>query len=225
MIETTGVESEGLEAFLARLASASPTPGGGAAAALTGALAAALVAMVSRVTARRDPTPDVTEAAAAADELCHRVTRLATDDAEAYERVLEARRLPLEARKDGVRSALTHATEVPLELVRCSRELLALCEIVAPHARASALGDLAVAVSLAWAALESGAGTARVNLKELEDPQFVTATGGELNRLVAEGQTLRHRVLEVVRERLGISREARGRPRSHGRRASRGGPA
>ena len=80
---------ETIDAFLTELASGSPLPGGGAAAALTGALAAALVGMVCRVAARRDPSaPGRVEVAAAADELGRRLTALMREDVAAYGRVL-----------------------------------------------------------------------------------------------------------------------------------------
>src|SRR5207248_3340135 len=81
---------------LDRLASGEPAPGGGAAAALAGATAAALVAMACRVTARRAPSEALAAAVDAADELRHRLMALMHEDVEAYAAVLEWRRAPSE---------------------------------------------------------------------------------------------------------------------------------
>jgi formiminotetrahydrofolate cyclodeaminase len=196
------IQSETVESLLARFADGTPTPGGGAAAALTAATAAALLGMVCRVTQARSGTdPRVTATAARADELRPRLLGLVAADASAYERVLEGRRLSGDARPLALRRALVGATEVPLEVARHSLEILTASAEVAGTVRASALGDLGVLVSLAWAALESSAGTARMNLKVLEDAAFVTTAERELARLVAEGTSARARAAEMMAAR------------------------
>jgi len=187
--------------FLTALGSGAPAPGGGAAASLCGALAAALVAMVCRVTAERDPSAasEVSPSIARADELWQRLAGLVTDDMDAYRRVIDARRSG--GGPDAVQRALTRATEVPLMLARGSRDVLALCESVAPRARASALSDLGVAAALAGGALESGVLTARANLAEVTDARFARASEDELAVLLAEGREARQRALETIASR------------------------
>lgn len=193
--------AETLEQFLGRLASGAPAPGGGAAAALAGALAAALVGMVCRVTGRHDPSAGLAESLGPVDALRDELTRLVEDDARAYEQVLATRRLPAGRREAEGQAALEHATEVPARLARCSRAVLAACETVAPQARSSALVDLGVAASLARAALDSGTATARINLKELADARRAAAMEADLARLVSEGHALHERVANTLRAR------------------------
>ncbi len=187
--------SQSVDTFLAALGSGSPVPGGGAAAALCGALAAALVAMVCRVTAEREPSArdEVTRITARADQLRRRLVELVDEDMVAYRGVLQSRAKAPGAAASG-QDAHRRATEVPLLLARASRDVLALCEAAAKRARTSTLSDLGVAAALAWGALESSALTARVNLKELRDAEFVRASQRELGDLLAEGEGLRHRV-------------------------------
>jgi len=187
--------------FLTALGSGAPAPGGGAAASLCGALAAALVAMVCRVTAERDPSTasEVSPSIARADELWQRLAGLVTDDMDAYRRVIDARRSG--GGPDAVQRALTRATEVPLMLARGSRDVLALCESVAPRARASALSDLGVAAALAGGALESGVLTARANLADVTDARFARASEDELAVLLAEGREARQRASETIASR------------------------
>ena len=193
--------AESMHEFLTVLGSGAPAPGGGAAASLCGALAAALVAMVCRVTAERDPSAasEVSPSIARADELWQRLAGLVTDDMDAYRRVIDARRSG--GGPDAVQRALTRATEVPLMLARGSRDVLALCESVAPRARASALSDLGVAAALAGGALESGVLTARANLAEVTDARFARASEDELAVLLAEGREARQRALETIASR------------------------
>lgn len=191
-----------MDAFLAALASGAPAPGGGAAAALAGALAAALVAMVCRVTVARDRSAGALDAvASSADELRRRLSGLVDDDVDAYWRVIEARRLGVDGRPALV-VVLTRATEVPLAMATGSRDVLRMCEAVGDRARRSALSDLAVAAALAWGALEAGAVTVRANLKELTDTQLVRASERAVEHLLVEGERLRRRVAEMIAARM-----------------------
>jgi formiminotetrahydrofolate cyclodeaminase len=193
--------------FLRSLGSGAPTPGGGAAAALCGSMAAALVAMVGRVTAARESSAERQASAivAQADDLGDRLARLATEDMEAYERMIEARRSRGEPAD--LARALARATEVPIQAVRASREVLALCETLAPLARRTALSDLAVAASLAWSAIESGALTARTNLAEAQAPEVARTSERELSGLLASGQDARGRLSATM-----AARANRGQP-------------
>lgn len=185
--------------FLDDLASAAPAPGGGAAAGLAGALAAALVAMVCRVTARREPPgAELLEAARRADELRGRLARLTADDATAYGAVLAARRAHDPAAAE---AALARATEVPLAVARSAADVLALAGEVAPAARASALGDLGVALALATAALDGATITARANVAEMAGAARARAAGAEIDGLVADGQARRSRAAAAIARR------------------------
>jgi methenyltetrahydrofolate cyclohydrolase len=192
--------AEPLQAFLVALASGDPTPGGGAAAALGGALAAALVAMVSRATAGRDPgaRDEMTVIAMRADELRELLTGLVTQDMDAYRGLLDARR---SRQPEAAERALRRATEVPLMVARDSQSVLTVCETAASRARASTLSDLAVAAALGWAALEAGALTARANLGDLQDAAFVEASERELARLLDNGRDARGRALDTITTR------------------------
>jgi methenyltetrahydrofolate cyclohydrolase len=197
-LDDGGGEVDAVERYLADLASAAPAPGGGSAAALAAALGAALVAMTCRVTAKHaGAAPSVSplgELAGEADGLRGRLTALAKDDARAYSGVIAARRLPAPSQGTAVQNALRRATEVPERLAAESRNVLALCERIAPSARASTLSDLGVAAILAHGALRAGALTARTNLAGIADGDFTGGTTRRLDALVAEGMVLAERI-------------------------------
>jgi formiminotetrahydrofolate cyclodeaminase len=110
---------ESVDDFLEQLASRVPAPGGGSAAALTGAASAGLVGMVCRVTAEHAADGESFRAMAReADELRNRLQALMRDDARAFSSLLEARRVPGDQRGVGAREALCRATEVPLEIAQ-----------------------------------------------------------------------------------------------------------
>jgi formiminotetrahydrofolate cyclodeaminase len=184
-----------VQELLERIASPDPSGGGGAAAALTGATAAALVAMVAGVAARREPEDaGLREIVGEMRASSARMLALIDGDVAAFGRVVEARRRTDDSRAEAVRDALIGATEVPLELAAASRRVLEQCASVLPRARPSTLADIAVAATLAAAALEGAALTARANLDALEAPAFVAETRRRLEGLLREGAGLRSRL-------------------------------
>src|SRR5512135_1118477 len=87
-----------LRHFMDKLASKSPTPGGGSVAALTGSLAAGLVSMVCSLTLGKekykDVEPDIERIFARSEALRNRLTNLIQSDVEAYGKYAAAAKLP-----------------------------------------------------------------------------------------------------------------------------------
>lgn len=195
---TSAPTDASVSAFLDALASGTPAPGGGAAAALCGALAAALAAMVGRVAGGRDPSKagELTGLVARADQLARQLAALVTEDMRAYESVVDARRSGMGP--DAMQHALTRATETPLMMARSSREVLSLSETLAHHARPRTVSDLGVAAVLAWGALEAAALTVRANLADLSDAEFVRSAERELADVLAEAKGARERASDVL---------------------------
>jgi formiminotetrahydrofolate cyclodeaminase len=197
---------ETVRGLLGRIASAGPEGGGGAAAALTGATAAALVAMVGGVAARHARADGgVAEIVAEADALRARLLALIARDVEAFGRVVDARRRRDETGPAALRDALVQATEVPLELAGASARILEQCVALLPTARPSTLSDVAVAATLAAAALEGAALTAGANLEGLDAPAFVAEARGRLDRLLRDGAALRARLARAFPDTGGAS--------------------
>lgn len=199
-----GIADDVIGRYLDALASAAPAPGGGSAAALAAALGAALVAMTCRVTAAREAAAAEALGALAeeADALRRRLGALADDDARAYAGVIAARRSPASSRAAAVEDALKRATDVPARLAAESRNVLALCERIAPCARASALSDLGVAALLTHGALRAATLTARTNLASIADAAFTGAAADRLDALLTEGAQLAARI-EAARAARG----------------------
>lgn len=195
------LRAQPIDAFLAALASAEPVPGGGGAGALAGALAAALIAMVCRVTGRREAVPELEALAADADRLRDRLMTLVAEDGLAYANVIAARRLPAPEREAAYSAALRCATDVPLALAAVGRDALALGERIAGRARPSTRSDLHVAAVLARAALEAGAVTAQANLPDVADRAFTEAGRRAVDDLRAEGDALVRRIEQAIGER------------------------
>ncbi|MFN8632773.1 MAG: cyclodeaminase/cyclohydrolase family protein [Chloroflexota bacterium] len=165
--------------FLRRLASGDPTPGGGSASALGGALGAALVSMVCNLTIGReryaDTEAEVTEIREAAQSLLDRLRRGIDEDAEAYDRVIAAYRLPRgtdddkAARSEAIQEATRLAALAPLGLVEASAEVIGLAERALGKTNPHAVSDLAVAALFGVASLDGAAANVEINLTSLKD--------------------------------------------------------
>ncbi|MGZ5409398.1 MAG: cyclodeaminase/cyclohydrolase family protein [Aeromicrobium sp.] len=170
------VRDENVTAFLLRLAARTPTPAGGAVAALNAAQAASLVAMVARYADASSPEDgEVQEAAARADRLRERALDLATEDGEAFASVADAYALPSEGagaaerRGSAIRDALARAALPQAAVVTVAHGLVELAGLLLPTVSASMQPDLAAASNAAYAAASTARLNVEANLRGLDD--------------------------------------------------------
>ncbi len=168
--------------FLDQVAEGTPSPGGGSAAAHSGALAAALVAMVARLTVGKPKYAEVEAEAwqviTQAEELRKKLTDAIDLDAQAFDGILQARKLPKaneaqqQARAEAVYRATLHAARVPLETAQECLSALRLAARMAEIGNLNAISDAGAGAQLALAAFRSAALNVRINLLGLEaDPE------------------------------------------------------
>jgi formiminotetrahydrofolate cyclodeaminase len=195
------------------IAAASPTPAGGAVAALVSALAAALVMMVAGLTTRREKYAAVhghaKEVLERAESLRAELLELATYDAEAVAEYMEALRLPQgteferTAREAARRATLLEAARVQLELLHQAGEVAALAEAMTGSGVATAIGDAATAAFLAVAAGRSAYWSVRSNLRHLsraeENRSLIETASGTVELL----EEIEIRVRQLLDERVG----------------------
>ncbi len=177
MSEATSLTQLTVRELLDQLSSRAPVPGGGSAAALAGALAAALIGMVAELTAGLPEYERHADAVSAArDEaatLRNRLLELAELDAHAYDTVMQARRMPKDddaqrtARSKRLRGAMLDAARAPLETARAARRVLDLAVRIAPIGNRNAVSDAGVAAQLASAAVRGAILNVRINLPYL----------------------------------------------------------
>lgn len=201
-------DSFDLNAFLPSLASGEPTPGGGSAAALAGALGAALAAMVGRLTAGRPKyaavDAEMQAIIAEADALRSRLQALAGEDAAAYERVRAAYRLAKDTpeqqatRADAIQQAMQGASRTPLATMEACLAVLRLAVPAVSSGNPNAATDGAVGALLAHAGLRGAALNVRVNLGGIDDPTFVSASQAAAARMEAEAELAVERILARI---------------------------
>jgi len=171
-------EGPSLDGWIDELAGGSPVPGGGSAAALAGALGAALVAMVARLTIGRKAYPDAqtraTEILAEADRLRGELRRLVDEDALAYTAVSQAYKIPKDdpTRPRAVDDALVGAARTPAEVAKRAARVLILAKDIERIGNKNAVSDARVAGALARTAIEGAVENIKVNVAAMEDPEL-----------------------------------------------------
>jgi formiminotetrahydrofolate cyclodeaminase len=167
--------------FLAELAAPTPAPGGGAAAAVSGATAAALVEMVAGLSLKKSPeSADAAlqqRTAAQMATIRGELLTLADDDATAYDEFIQAMRLPKseeherEERDRAMSVAAERAAEIPLHTLRAITSVAEAARLLTGHSLVSAASDLEVALRFARAAGLSAAENIEVNLPFIDSPE------------------------------------------------------
>jgi formiminotetrahydrofolate cyclodeaminase len=181
--------AELLDAF----ASNQPVPGGGSAAALTGAVGASLLIMVAGLPKTRHGTDEertaLTAAAARVRPLRDELASLIDRDSEAYTSVISAYRLPRStdaeqaARRQAISDAMRAATEAPLATVRACERVMREAEAIATGGAASAASDVAVGIELLKTAARGAGLNVDTNLTSVKDSEYVSRVSQELRDL------------------------------------------
>lgn len=173
--------------LLGAFRSPDPTPGGGSASALSGAVGASLLAMVAALPKPRTQNADDEARLAAARARCttisDRLTALMDRDSEAYDAVVGAFRLPKSSddekreRSGRIQEALRLATETPLDVMRACVDGIKAARDVAALGNANASSDVQVGLELLMAGVRGARLNVAVNLASVKDLAFVeTAT-------------------------------------------------
>jgi formiminotetrahydrofolate cyclodeaminase len=201
-----------MRSFLDELASSSPAPGGGSVAALAGALGAALTSMVCNLTIGKKKFADVQaemkKVLEQSEALRALFTGLIDKDTAAFNKVMEAFGLPKETdpqkalRAAAIGEATKEATLVPLEVMRHCIDALALAQEVASKGNGNSISDAGVSALMLHAACESAALNVRINLNELNDPDFVGWKAEELESLRNTSAMMLEEVQSIVSERM-----------------------
>lgn len=189
--------------FLEVLGSDAPTPGGGAAGAISGAVGAALIAMVARLTVGKPGYEEVEDrmrgVVAKADAARLAFLDLADRDAHAFDGVMAAFKLPKETDEDkAVRSAAIqagyeHAASVPLEIARVAVDLMPSAEDATSNGNPQAASDGVSGAAHLYCAAVCAIANVEINAASLKDETRRTA-------LLDEVAALRGRADQSVRE-------------------------
>ena len=200
-----------LRDFQAALASSSPTPGGGTAAAVSLGQAASLTIMVCDLTLGKDRWregwPSAEAAQTVAIPILHKAGQLAVDDSDAFDAVMDAYGLPKEtdeqkqARRTAIRKATVVAAEVPYRTAQLSMDLMHVLEALATSGNANAVTDVGVAGLLASAAGKGALFNVEINLQGLPDDHGVDLREA-LPQLKENMRLTSRKIMDAVRDRM-----------------------
>ncbi len=199
-----------VEEFLKELASDSPAPGGGSVSALAGSLAASLVAMVARLTAGCGKAAELEQQIRCnmdqSLELQHALQRDIDGDTEAYNRVVEAYRMPREGpeqkalRSAAIQKALQGATRLPLQVAQNCLEVLRLCAWAITEGNPNTWSDAVVAFLMAQSGIRGALANVAINLGGIRDAAFKREMGDRADEIRSELEQLGVEVGDLLLE-------------------------
>jgi formiminotetrahydrofolate cyclodeaminase len=202
-----------IRTFLDDLASERPAPGGGGAAAMCGAIGAALVSMVANLTIGKKNYEAVSEdldaVNAKAKALRAELTRAIEEDVVAFTAVMSAYRLPRATEEEkakraaAIQAALKDATLAPLRAVKACFEVIRLAAAAAEKGNLNVISDAAVAVLAANAGLRGAALNVFTNAKAIKDRDFAEKQIAEVNALLTRAAEATESVYRTVRSKIG----------------------
>ncbi|MDU1411786.1 MAG: cyclodeaminase/cyclohydrolase family protein [Clostridium sp.] len=206
------LDTKTVRGFIDELASNSPAPGGGSVAALCGSLGSALGSMVFNLTVGKkaylalsdEERASVDKGLVDANELKDRFLQLMNEDTLAFNKLMEAFKMPKETdedkaiRSEKIQIAYKGATEIPLEVARRSYDIYEIIEIAVDHGNKNAISDAGVAALLTQAAIEGAIMNVKINLGSIKDEEFTSAIREEIKVISEDGLKKQQEILSVV---------------------------
>ena len=192
--------------FLNELSTNSPAPGGGSVAALAGSLGAALSSMVAALTHEKkemlDSKPLMDKIGVEAQQLKDRLAVLVEEDAQAFNKVREANRLPAttdeekDIKKESLDSANKYAIQIPLETAKKCLRVIELSQELVTNGNPNSVSDAGVAAEVALAGLRGACMNVMINLSEIDDTSYCEALQNEVDSLIKNGESIHKKVFE-----------------------------
>lgn len=184
--------------FVTELASDSAAPGGGSAAALAGALGAALTTMVCNLSLDEEKfqavLPEIQAIRLQASALKEKLTNAVDEDAQAFNSVMNAYKLPKSndeekrARLATIQQSMKQAALLPLGVAGDSLEALKLAARILPLGNQNAASDAAVSGLMAYAAIQGALFNVKINLGFIKDADFCATTRDRITAISAEAK-------------------------------------
>lgn len=202
-----------LKDFLAKLSSSDPTPGGGAASSITSAMGFALLKMVLSVSYKKNSDGKINKLINIVDEYINFSLENATLDAESFDRVMAAYKLPKQTdeekqlRRNAIEEALKEATTVPFSLIEKLHESSNLIAETSNVCIDSIASDFFTAISLFDAAMSGARSVVLINLKLIKDRDFVKSTFSKLESTKKEFDNLINDLKNKFNVKLKLSEE------------------
>jgi len=205
--------NEPLSYFMDKLASNSPTPGGGSVAALTGAMGAALVSMVSNLTLNKekykDVQPQIEVLLKNSEKLRHEMQDLIQKDIEVFGSLSQVYTMlkntdaEKAARTQKMQEVLKLACQVPFEIGLKSLDVVKLAQTAAEIGNTQAVSDAGVAALLANACAQSAALNVKININSIKDAEYNQVTWSKMQDILNHVDSIQKNVLKITYQKMG----------------------
>lgn len=199
--------------FLDELASAAPTPGGGGASAVVGAVAASLASMVGELTLGKaryaDVEADVVGALGRLAILRARLVALVDEDAEAFAPLAAAYKMPAgtdeeqSTKSEALQDALDGACEVPLSIMHACVDVLHECDFLAQSGSRMAISDAGACAVLAEAAIKAASLNIFINISSMDDASKAEEYRTRTEACIKMSEDLSGKIYQVVNSEIG----------------------
>ncbi len=206
------IKDKSVKAFIDELASKAPTPGGGSAAAVMGAQAAALISMVCNLTIGKpkyaEVENDMRALLAKSEALRETLTDMVKADVDVFNRLMATYGLPKDseeekaARSEAIQAVLKEATVVPLVCAHACAETIVLSRIAAEKGNIGVISDAGVAVMAGYGALKSAALNVYINAGGLKDRAFADEKLAELELILNGADVEAEEIYQIVKAKL-----------------------
>lgn len=200
--------------FLGKVAGSDPVPGGGSIAALNGAIASSLAAMVAGLTIGKKGYEEHEELMSYLCTVAQQQQLLfvadVDRDSEAYNRVFDCFKLPKStdeekaARSAAIQEATKQAALIPMQVARRAFELMGVIADVARLGNRNAVTDACVAMMAARSSVLGALMNVRINLGSLKDRAFVEEMQAEADTLEAAACAKEKELLDTVNQDLSV---------------------
>ena len=192
--------------YLNELSTNSPAPGGGSVAALAGSLGAALSSMVAALTHEKkdmlENKPLMDKIGVEAQELKDQLAILVEEDTQAFNKVMEANRLPVSTdeeksiKKENLENANKYAIQIPLETAQKCLRVIELSELLVINGNPNSVSDVGVAAEVALAGLRGACMNVMINLSAVEDKTYCDSIQEQVDSFINSGQAIHKKVFE-----------------------------
>ena len=199
------MENRTVDQFLTELASGAPTPGGGGASAVCGAIAAALGSMVGNLTSGKKKYAEYQEEIEVAIDKCGKLVKefeeLGRKDEEAFEPLAKAYSIPKEQpdRDEILEGVLKQASTAPYEVVEKAYETSLVLARLAVIGSRLAISDVGVAAAACDTAAKGAAMNVYINTKSMKDREYAEDLNKKTQELVNETSEVCGKVYEQVK--------------------------
>lgn len=208
----TDIKDKSVQVFLDELASKAATPGGGSAAAVMGAMSAALTSMVCNLTLGKPKYAEVQDDMQVlldkSESLRAELTTMIKADVDVFNHVMSCYAMPKEtdaeknARSAAIQEALKEAVQVPLDCAKACAKAIELCREAAEKGNLNVISDAGVAAMAGYGALKSAALNVYINAAGIKERGLANAKLAELEAILVNSEAAANEIYQIVRNKL-----------------------